>query len=574
MGYFINNIANETKTPARVSLSDNPNFIQFESKSGSNTPVEISINIISTGYYLDDSDPGNQKFINVTEFTIREAKTNNEYVLRGTSDISEITEDTFYIGPQLDFPIPGWPAWQLYQVAGSLRDALRRNDFIGSNFDISLPPVQNPDGTLSQGNVIKIKSKGSGDDYAFKIIASDSRLTENFFTVTGNPENTSSGDTISAGYNPVEVQIDIYQDTGVFPGEDDKPGDNNSGTYVKTLSKSYANRPIWFNTNVVDSNRHSIDFLNLEGWVNTGTVKDFRFIARRFINDVGKYENSVFYYSNVLYMITGYTRSLEHNNLSDYVFDTFEGNLVKPLANQPVLTHIKGQAQYFNFILSDPDRSKDLGDNEYSLGIIYRLYTQSKRFIADIPLHQQSRKLFNIVNTIRLDIDAAIGDHVNVGYVEVYLSRRYPNIENPVVTSYPLKFNILPECLYKVNDFAFLNPLGGWSSFNFSGTETTDFKASTNSIYKTQTPDHTISSEIESVYTKETEEQFTAQTMPIRKDVCDWLKELSSSVAVYELSSKRYIVVDELNIKSDTKDDLFRLEMKYHYSDRYNNLIV
>lgn len=574
MGYFINNIANETKSPAKVSLSDNPNFIQFETKAGVNTPVDISINIVGSGYYLDDSDPANQKFINVTGFTIRETKTNNEYVLEGTSDISEITEDTFYIGPQLDFPIPGWPSWQLYQIAGSLRDALRGNSFIGSNFDISLPPVQNPDGTLGQGNVIKIKSKGSGDDYAFQIIAADSRLTDNFFTVIGNPGNTSSGDTISSGYNPVEIQIDIHELTGVFLGEDDKPGDNNLGTYIKTLSKSYANRPLWFNVNVIDPNRHSVDFLNVEGWVNTGTVKDYRFVARRFINDTDKYENSLFYYSNVLYMITGYTRSLEHNDLSDYVFDTFEGNLVKPLTNQPALNHIKGQTQYFNFILSDPDRSKNLGDNEYSLGIIYRLYTQSKQFIADVPLHKQLRKLFNIVNTINLDIDGAIGDRINIGYVEVYLCRYYPDIENPVVISDPLKYNILPECLYKVNDFAFLNHLGGWSSFNFSGTETTDFKASTNSIYKTQTPDHTISSEIESVYTKEIEEQFTVQTMPIRKDVCDWLKELSSSVAVYELSTKRYIVVDELNIKPDTKDDLFKLEMKYHYSDRYNNLII
>jgi hypothetical protein len=568
MGYFINDIANETKTPAKVSLSGNPNFIRFESKEGVNKPVEISIDVIGTGYYLDDSDPNNQKFINVTEFKILEAKTNITHAMRGTSDISEITEDTFYIGPQLDFPVPGWPAWELYKTAESLMNALRQNSFIGNNFDISLPPVQNPDGTLRPGKIIKLKSKGSGNDYAFGITATDTRLYDSFLNIDGDPENTTSGDTISEGNDPVEIQLDIYSDTGVFLGENDKPNDSNAGTYIKTLSKSYANAPVWFDVNVLGAARHSTDFLNSEGWINTGTVRDFRFIAKRFVNDTGTYENTIFYYSNILYMMTGYKRGLEANDLSEYIYNTVENNIAKPLSNQPLLTHIKGQTQYFNFILSDPDRGVDLGASEYNIGIMYRLYSQSKKPIATVVSHEQNRKLFNIVNTIQLDIDNVIEEYGNIGYVEACLCRSGEQ------ASESSKFNILPECLHKVNDFAFLNALGGWSSFNFPGTETTDFKASVNTIYKTQTPSHTISSEIESVYAKETEEQFTVQTMPIRKDVCDWLKELSSSVAVYELATKRYIVVDELNIKTETKDDLFRLEMKYHYSDRYNNLIV
>lgn len=571
MGYFISDIAKETRTPAKVSLSDNPNFIQFESKPGTDIPVEISIEVIGSGYYLNDANPQNQKFINVTGFTILETKTNVEHPFRGTSNISEITRDVFYIGPQLEWPIPGWPEWELYKIAESLRNALRQNSFIGSNFDITLPPVIQADGSLRMGTVIRLKSMGSGKDYAFKIIADDTRMYDNFISVTGDPENTFSGDTISEGNNPVEIQLDIYRDTGVFLGEDDKPNGNNMGTYIKTLLKSYANNPIWYNVNVLDVNRHSTDFLESDKWTNTGTIMDFRFAARRFINDIRKYDKDIFYFSNVLYLITGYRRALEANDLSEYVYNTIEGNIVKPLTNQPVLTHVKGQTQYFNFIFSDPDRKSDA---EYNIGIIYRLYTQSKRFAAEVKAHEQSRKLFSIVNTIRLDIDGAIGDYRNIGIIEAYLCRYYPDTPEPLTISEPVALRILPECLYKVNDFAFLNSLGGWSSFNFSGTDETDFKASATTIYKTQTPDYNVSSEIESVYMKETEEIFTTQTMPVTKDVCDWLKELSSSLAVYELATKRYIIVDELNIRSNTKDDLFTLEMKYHYSDKYNALTV
>ena len=316
MGYFIYKIADETKTPAKVSLSDNPNFIQFESEPSTNEPVEISIDVLRVGYHLDDSDPNNMKFINVTKFTIVEKKTNIEHPLKGTSDISDIDRDTFYLGPLLDLPIEGWPAWQNYQTAESLKNALQQNDFIGNNFDITLPPKENPDGSITRGNIIKLKSKGSGDNYAFKIIADDARLYDDFFTVTGNPENTTNGDSISEGYNPVEIQLDIYQDTGVFLGENDKPNNDNLGTYVKTLSKAYSYNPIWFNVNILDANIHSTDFLNSTGWIDTGTIKDFRFTAKRFTADSEKYEIATFYYSNVLYMLTCYKRNLELNDLS------------------------------------------------------------------------------------------------------------------------------------------------------------------------------------------------------------------------------------------------------------------
>ncbi len=539
MGYFTNNIAKESKTPAIVSLSSNPNYIQFESLTdpAQGRHISISLQILDTSVELDK-----------TEIVIIESESGSRHEFKGTRTRENVNSNTFFVDNDKAV------------TADNIRACLMDIDFFSGNFQITIPPVNN-NGSLSNGDTIKIYSIGTGPNMMFTFEKRDSSFT----LLTGNPEDTTNNDSIDGGSGNCDIELDLFRDTNVFLGVDDTPQTNQAiGTYITSMSKAYYNNPIWFDINSITGDKFSNDFLNSDDWVNTGTISDFRFTARKY-DGVSR---QPFYISNVLYTIKGYDRNLESNDLSEYVYNTQLKNIVKPLTKQPTFFHIKGQKQYFNFILADPDRNVNLGSEEYNLGILYKLYSQSKNYIATVPTHQKNRKLFNIANTISLNIDGIIVDYDNVGFVEVYLSR------NNVEISYPILFKILPECLNKVNDFAFLNSLGGWSSFNFSGTDTTDFKTSANTIYKTQTPSHTISSELESVYTKEAEEQFTVQTMPINKNICDWLKELSSSTVVYELSTKRYIIVDELNIKPNTKDDLFRLEMKYHYSDRYNSLIV
>lgn len=540
MGFFTKDIAKESKKPAIVSLSGNANYIQFESlnDSSQNKHIEISLQVISTEIDIDKS-----------AFVIIESESNNRHEFIGTKDREEVNNTTFFIHEDKSI------------TAENIRTCLMSDSFFRSNFYITVPAINN-DSVLENGDTIKIRSIGTGPNYAFTF----ETISSQFLKLTGNPSDATNNDSISGGALDCEIDLELYRNSNIFLGVNDTPQSNQSlGTYIANLTKAYFNNPIWFDLNaLIGSNRiFSNKFLDSDSWIDTGTIIDFRFVARKSDGII----TEPFYISNVLYAITGYDRNLELNNLGDYVYNTQSGSIIKPLTKQPLLTHIKGQTQYFNFILADPDRNKNLGANEYNLGINYRLYTQSKRFVADVQAHNKNRKLFNVANTIKLDIDGAIGDYNNVGFIEVYLSRSGTPI------SEPLKFTILPECLYKVNDFAFLNSLGGWSSFNFSGTETTDFKTSTNTIFKTQTPNHTVSSEIESIYNKEVSEQFTVQTMPIKENVCNWLKELSSSIAVYELSTKRYVIVDELNIKPNSKDELFRLEIKYHYSDSYNGLI-
>lgn len=535
MGYFTNNIAKESKSPAKVSLSQNPNFIQFESKTDSsgNVAVNALFTILSTQF--DNIDKAT--------ITINKPATSTAHVLRGTLTPNKVDNTTFLISESKAI------------TAENIRTCLLKDSFFKNNFQTTIPP-KNESGVISNGEVINIKSNGAGINYSFSM-----SFNTSYYSLSGITINTINNDSIDQGAGNVEIELEVYSDTGVFLGVNDTPDNSNMGTHLITLSKSYHGRPIWFDVNSIASNRkiYSVDFLNNKNWSNTGTIQDFRFIAKKYDGT----EKEAFYISNVIYSITGYNRTLEQNDLTEYIYNTSENAVFKPLTKQPALTHIKSQKQYFNFILEDSDKNNNLGANEYSLGIIYDLYTQSGEYIDRVQAHTQSRKLFNIANTVQLNIDEILTD--NTGIVNVYLHR------SGTVISEAVSFRILPEYLYKVKDFVFLNSLGGWSSFNFGGTETTDFKSSVTTIFKTQTPEASISSEIESVYNKDITEQFTVQTNPINREVCDWLKEISTSIAVFELSTNRYIIVDELAVKHNSKDELFRLEMKYHYSDSYNS---
>ncbi|MDR0824993.1 MAG: hypothetical protein LBN74_07850 [Prevotella sp.] len=579
MGYFIKGleIARETATPAKVSLAGNPNYIEFASKTTEgNKRAEVTIEVIDKGFIYNLTD---QQLENFTKFTIVESKSGESHVFEATTNINNIGGGVYYVGPAS--PAAG-PGWSLNKIAEALKNALQRNSFIGNKFDIYYPPVADDEGNISCGTVIKLRAKGRGNDYAFEMLAADDWLYEKYIEVTWSDGDADDSDSICEGYNPVEIQLELYKGTGVFLGEDDSPIEN-MGSPIMTLTKAYTNTPVWFNVNILEKNKIPSGFLDREGWTDTGTINDFRFAAKRLIADKNYYDDSLFYYSPVLYTVAGYKRALEENNLSEYVFDTQEigkapedMKRVKPLTNQPAFFHIKGQTQYFNFILSDAEHHANL-NKEYELGIVFKLYTQSGRFIAAEQDHFMPRTRFYMINTVKLNINKVMEKYPNAGKVEAFLACRYAK-SDPVEISEQLVFNILPECLHRVKDFAFLNRLGGWSSFNFPGTAQTEFKTNANTIFKTHTPDHIRKidgkeeRELESVYSKSVTEQFSVQTMPVAKEVCDWLKELSASKAVYELSTNRYVIVDEMNINPNSKDELFRLEMKYHYSDSYNNV--
>lgn len=601
MGYFINKI---TKDPdeqtAKVSLSDNPNFVTFSSINESseeevvNTPV-FSIKITGCGYkYISSQPHGIKEYENIADFTIKETATGIEHRFIGTSDISKLNSNSFYLG-YFDKYGPAWLHTR-NKTAESLFNCLSENDFLKSKFELSLPPIVYSNENISGGDTIYLRPKRNSKYYAFDVIVSATLGLNNqeeindktnsfninlFNTFTITEGQVTDNDTISEGHDSCEIRLDIYKDCKVFLGMDDKPNTDNLGTYVSTLSKAYIGKPLWFNLNILGGSRPATDFSpkekNVE-WFDSGTMSNFRFVAKRFISDSTKHENQTFFYSDVFYQLTGYSRTLEKNDLSAYIFDTQNNKVletdsdekkeekkIKLLTTQPELTHTTGQHQYLNFVLSDPNRN---AEQSFELGILYRFYTSHRKLIDEVVTHQIAPKNLNMVNSVRLNLDQYLATRSAAAGVEVCLCQCEEDSIHAV--SHPLSFRVMPECLYKVHDFAFLNRLGGWSSFNFSGTEKTDFKTKATTIYQTHTPYKTIGSEIESVYSKEVTESFSVETMPITREVCDWLRELSTSKAVYELSTGRYVIVDDMNIKHDTKDELFRVEMKYHYTDSYN----
>lgn len=532
------------------SANYDTNFIEVNEHYNNkveDVPISLKLNIIGKGFKENN---------NVTEFSIKENKTGEEYILKGTTNIKEIDNTTFYLGPRDHL---GNPTWSLTEITSSFANCLSLNKFLKSNFEISTPFI-NSGGEIQLKNEIHITSKGYGEDFTFSITPKDEALNEVFFNIAeGDPTISTSGDAISLGYKDTEIQLDIYKDTEIFLGENDL-NNLNSGSHIASLSKAYFGSPIWFDINTLQMKGYSTPSFYISDWWNTGTAQDIRFTAKRLISNDKYYTNDIFYYSSVFYAITGYNRNLEINDLSEYVYDMSKDKKIRPLTHQPTLNYIAKQSQYFNFILSDSNHKI----NSSVLSLQYEMLSQSGKPIAKETDHNQIASSFHVVNTIKLDIDKWLTKYSNTGIVKVRLCR------NDKIISEPLTFNILPSHLYNVNDYAFLNSLGGWSSFNFGDSKQVEFKTSANTYYSNHTPSTSIYDSIETVKNKTPDEKYTVQTMPISRQIADWLKEMSSSIAVYELSTGRYIVVDDLNIKHTSKDNLLRVEMKYHYSDSYN----
>lgn len=384
-------------------------------------------------------------------------------------------------------------------------------------------------------------------------------------------------DSIDYGTGAYQIELEVYTDHGVFLGE--KETLPRMGNYLTTLTKSYFGQPLWFDLSTLLSKKVTYSPAFLSGqWVDAQTMTDYRFIAK--CSDGVIHEP--FYYSSPLYVLNGYNYALDpillnkdaygYSYLLDFSqsFHTQPFTMVKPLTTNFVRTHIKGQKQYFGFVHQSPRTTAVTAQ----IGLLYRVYTQSGVLVEEQTLQGQSESNFNKVNTVQLQLDQFLPIYNNktVGRIDVYLCTwkkgAYPSAnDRAVIISTPLSFRILPEILNEVNDFAFLNQLGGWDTMNLGGSRSSEFKAQPSTIYKTLQPDFDIHTEIESVALKTVQEQKTAETSPIDKQTLNWLQQMSASPAVYELSTQRYIIVDEMVLKNNSADELYQVEMKYHYCD-------
>jgi hypothetical protein len=540
MGYFTKQIAGETLSPAGVSLSGTPNYIELTAKRDpDHRMVFTKVSLEVKKLYFNVC----YGVVPETRFTISIGGENggDKITLQGTNARYAVDDKTFLLVPDLA------------DTAENIRDCLLNQPFFKSRFKVSVPPVEK-DGMMRNGNVIYIESLGAGELYTFSFDDEngESTLNPEFMKLEGNPKLGDNDDMIDYGRGNIDIEADVC--TG-------------NGDRIATLVKSYYGQPVWFDVNALANTEpaYSDEFLqsgeNDKVWVDAGTATGFNLTLKT--SDGVKRET--FYRSGMLYAITGNAPANAPHGLSPYIYRCAPkpGSPIRPLSTQPCLPHARGQSQYFNFVC---DIRSELPAGE--LGISYRFYSPSGQYIGSLSpsRYRQPIGSFGIVNTTKLNIDEAItriekDTGQTAGMVHAFLCR------GKAAVSEPLIFRVLPPHLHRVHDFAFLNSLGGWSSFNFGGVGGLSSKPEANTCYKARLPRQAISGSVETVISKSLKETYTAKTLPVTAELADWLRELSSSIAVYEIASKRYVIVEEFEVRHNTEDSLFVLEMKYRYSD-------
>ncbi|MDR1809634.1 MAG: hypothetical protein LBR34_04425 [Prevotella sp.] len=537
MGYYLKDNVAEVIVPPKVTLAGNPAFVEFRSLTeATETPDFYTLTV--HGY-----NEGNEMPL----FRINELKSKQSYCISGTTERGEAGDSLFYIDPLHPDPAA---------VAENIRNCLMKRPFFRNNFELVIPFTH----AEENESCIEIRPKGKGINFAFEFeLQTDSPLV----AFEGEPADTETSDSIAGNAENCTLVLDIYSNTGVFPGENDAPSDTQRGKFLASLSKNYYEKHLWFDVNMLLRRKvaYSSAFLDSALWCDAGTVCDYRFTAKR--NADANSER--FYCSGVMYVLNGCDKYLASGNMDDYTFDVMSPFTVRPLTNRSVVSHTKGQKQYFNFILKDALHSPDIPMTESLIGLSYRFYTRSGEYTGDNIAHEQNQRSFHIVNTIEIGLDRQIEIHENitgtkVGKVDVSLCC------DEIEASEAITFKIEPEYMQGLNDFAFLNRLGGWESFNFGGTSAVELKPKRETAYATLVPDFGVSSHLESAAQCSVEESLCVKTLPLNRSEMAWLRELSSAAAVYELRTKRAVIIDDLTLKYNSKDELFQAEMKYHYS--------
>ena len=460
----------------------------------------------------------------------------------GTTDEVKVGGNIFYIAAD--------PS----DTAENLRQALLADPWIKANYDVVIPFSWSGASPVN-GSTLNIKAKLAGQDLKISVVAPNNNGA---YSITWIEQNSINNDSISGEASTAEIELDVYTDPEVFLGEDDRPITTAKiGHYLTTLSKTYAGAPLWFELNALFAQYPSFNLPPVaSGWFNTGTASVYRFIAK--VRAVNSYS---FYQSNALYVINGYGRVSDDINLEDYIYS---GSRIKLLTNKPKTPYIKGQKEYLNFILRDDQRGLTSPSN-YTLRVCYRAYSTAGDYLGTTYAHSLGRASFGIVNTCVLDIDGILTAYPTAGIVKVSLAN------GTVILSNDLEYTILPECLHTLQQFSFLNRLGGWDAFNFDAAELDEIKPESTTYNKTLTPNHKKGDSLETVYSTSLANPYTIEGAPVYDDVAEWLKELAAAKVILN-NNGEYVILEDFELKRDpAKKNMQTLKVKYRLSENYTN---
>lgn len=533
MGYISRNIASITE-PKIVSLSAQPNFVQFASLTTGKTYLEANVKVnINAGA----ADADEKTVIIIKEYN------GAEHSFHGSDNPQEVGGSVFYISVnQTD-------------TAENLRQALLTNRWIEANFDIVIPAVW-VGSAVSNGDTLNIKSKGAGTPFNITILTPNN--TANVaYTVTWVNIASINNDTISGEAGITQIELDVYDNPAVFLGADDRPiNAAKLGTLAVTLQKTYAGVPLWFDLNTVFARYGAYNKPALTGrWFNTGTARAFRFVAK--IRGINSF---TFYQSNALFVLNGYGRAFEGLNLSEYIYS---GATVKLLSNKPRTPYVRGQREYLNFILSDANHGT--GTDNYSVEVIYSAYSSSDQLLGTIISHDITRNSLSVVNSCRLAIDSIMDAYPDAGIIRVALGRAGVPISNYA------EYTVRPDCLHDLHFFVFLNRLGGWDTFNFDNIETTEVKPLQDTFVRSITPAMQRGDSIETVYSTDIEDPITIEGAPVSNEVAEWLKELAAARAIFDEQGNYLIKEDFVLRVTDAARNMQIPTMRYRLSETYTN---
>ena len=232
-----------------------------------------------------------------------------------------------------------------------------------------------------------------------------------------------------------------------------------------------------------------------------------------------------------------------------------------------------------HFLTNNENRFYNYGEH-YGLSVLSdsavtlkkNYYTNSGVFLetqTTCEYIEQNGIRYDIYDVFDLDnVEARY--HHQVGYVDVYAVIGG-------VDSYPVRYNILPKCKGN-NEVFFINEIGGVDSFNFTNTKTVERKIDDQSTYFVN-PIKDWEDKYELQYTKQKRNEigYSLTTNQIDLSTARWLNELNKSKYVYQYlgtDNPKYkiIVVDKFDIKTNTSDDEFELELEYHDADNEVNV--
>lgn len=534
MGYKSKDIA-IIDEPDIITLSALPNFVQFTSKPGAKTILEVNIKI--------NAVPTTPNLASRTVLNIV-SSTGELRSFHGTTVASEVGGNVYYVSADTA------------DTAENLRQALIADPFIKSNFEVVTPFTWVNNAPVN-GSIINIKAKAAGTEFLLTITAPNN--TGNSAYLISWVNNTSvNNDSISGEANTAEVELDIYVDPDVFLGADDRPlTAAKIGRYLTTLSKTYTGQPLWFELNKLFSQYPGYNIPNAApGWFNPGTVSAYRFFAK--VKNVNSFS---FYQSNALYVVNGYGRISDEIEIDNHVY---AGPSFLLLTNKPKTPYARGQREYLNFIIKD-DQRDNTNPLEFSLRVIYRAYTTAGDFLGQYFAHARNRADFDIINTCTLTIDTVLDLYPNAGVIKVALAR------DTAIISNDLEYEIMPEALHSLQQFTFLNKLGGWDNFNMDAAHVQEIKPESLTYNKTLTPSFKKGDSLETVYSTKLGNSFTVEGAPVYDDVAEWLKELAAAKVILN-NEGFYIVIESFEMIIDPKtQDMQRPKIKYRLSENYTN---